>query len=219
MDVFAAVTVSQTKDNWPGSASAHPEAGRDPGLGPDVVDWTSGISDLDVPVRGVASGTVDLTPWLQATTSYRFRSGRPFTPGFRAGFDANGDGSGFNDPAHVPDAQTLGSIGQEWPCLTEQSGQFAARNSCRGPAVHQFDVQAAFDIPVEGATLTFEALNVLDGGEELLDGALWLLDGPVPANTSGQVQIPYVINPDFGQPLRRLGIGRVFRVGVRIDFQ
>lgn len=218
VDMFGSLTLSQTEDNWLGAAVAHPEAGRDPRLGSNVVDWTAGTSDFDVPLRAVASATIHPASSLQLTATYRFHSGRPFTPGFREGVDANGDGSWLNDPAHVPDAQTLGDLGRSWSCLMDQSGQFAARNSCRGPSVQRIDAQAAFSLPFEHATLVVEALNLLDQGEEMVDGALWLLDGTPAFSGASTVQVPYVINPAFGQPLRRLGIGRLFRVGVQVDF-
>ncbi|NNF28850.1 MAG: hypothetical protein HKN73_16615 [Gemmatimonadetes bacterium] len=218
VDLFGSVTVSQTEDNWVGASVGHPEAARDPRLGADVSDWTSGTSDFDIPVRAVAAATMNPTSSVRLTASYRFRSGRPFTPGFRVGTDANGDGSSWNDPAHIPDAQTLGALGESWSCLSDQAGQFASRNSCRGPSVQRIDAQVAFSLPSERATLLVEALNVLDQGEELVDGALWLLDGSPTASGAGAVQVPYVLNPSFGQSLRSLGIGRLFRVGVRVDF-
>ena len=217
VELFGSLTVSQTEDNWLGAGAAHPEAGRDPRLGAASLDWTTGTSDLDFPIRGLTAITLKPVESLDLTASYRFRSGRPFTPSFRAGVDANGDGSGLNDPAHIPDAQALGSLAQAWPCLLDQVGQFAGRNSCRGSSIHRLDVQATVGLPVRGATLLFEALNVMDQGEELLDGALWLLDGDPQSTGPGFVQVPYVLNPSFGQPVRQLGIGRVFRVGVRVD--
>ncbi|NNM34438.1 MAG: hypothetical protein HKO53_15275 [Gemmatimonadetes bacterium] len=73
-------------------------------------------------------------------------------------------------------------------------------------------------LPFNQTTLLLEALNLLDQGEQLVDGALWLLDGDPAVGGAGLVQIPYVLNPDFGQPVRDLGIGRLFRLGVRVGF-
>ncbi|NNF26151.1 MAG: TonB-dependent receptor [Gemmatimonadetes bacterium] len=218
LDIFGSLTLSQTEDNWLGAGAAHPEAARDPRLGPAVLDWSGGTSDVDVPIRAALSASVKPGGAMELTATYRFRSGRPFTPGFPRGVDANGDGSGLNDPAFVPEGQTLGALGQEWPCLADQAGAFAARNSCRGPSVQRLDGLLEISLPFNQTTLLLEALNLLDQGEQLVDGALWLLDGDPAVGGAGLVQIPYVLNPDFGQPVRDLGIGRLFRLGVRVGF-
>jgi hypothetical protein len=63
----------------------------------------------------------------------------PFTPGFRAGVDANADGSSRNDPAFIDaDVPGMEPLLGAWSCLSEQTGASrgaipaAARRSTRG---------------------------------------------------------------------------------------
>ncbi|NJD20055.1 MAG: hypothetical protein FIA95_12340 [Gemmatimonadetes bacterium] len=136
-DVWAAYTRSETRDNWVGAAIGLADAELDPRLpGEEGRTWSEGISDFDAPHRlvlgararfelGGGSGVV--------SAMYSRRSGRPFTPRYRVGVDANGDGSFRNDVAFVPAAGDLAELLDAWPCLADQAGAFAVRNSCRGP--------------------------------------------------------------------------------------
>ena len=103
LELFAAYTWSETKDNWLGVTSGQPDAALDPGLDAlRFTPWSEGRSDLDIPHRATAGLSVRYSA-VTLTGTYRFRSAYPFTPGYRAGVDANGDGSALNDVAFVPD--------------------------------------------------------------------------------------------------------------------
>ena len=156
---------------------------------------------------------------------YRFQSGFPFTPGFRDGVDANGDGSFNNDPAFVDDAIAgTGDLFNEWECLRVQVGRFARRNSCRGDPIQTLDVRVvlrAFEARGYSVELVADGVNLLDPEVAELDRALYLVDAsgalvtdPVLAETT----VPLLVNPNFGQPVRGLSTGRFFRVGLRVGY-
>lgn len=225
VDVRAGYTYSTTTDNWLGAGNGRPEAALPPGL--DEEEWTEATSDFDVPHR--LSGAVrvsfrDPVPVPGSLTAlYRYRSGRPFTPGVRAGVDANGDGSGLNDPAYVPDTEALRSLAGRWSCLDEQIGDFAERNSCRGDGLHMLDLRLAVEVFELGdagaAELVLEGLNLLDRERERWDEALLLVDesGELEPGAEGAATtVPYRINPDFGATVGATGPGRMLRVGFRI---
>lgn len=215
-DLFVAYTRSETTDNWLGASRASMDAELSPLL-PDST-WAEGTSDFDVPDRLSVTGTLHLS---LATLSavYRFRSGLPFTPRFRDGVDANGDGSIRNDVAYV-DAAVVDPLLSDWPCLEDQVGGFAVRNSCRGPAVHSLDVRLRLRLGMlagREASLVLDAFNLVESEAGIIDDALLLVDPTGAITTSGStVTIPFVVNPDFGSILYPASRGRMLRIGVRI---
>ena len=132
LELFGAYTWSETRDNWLGVASGRPDAALDPGLD-DLrsTPWSEGRSDLDIPHRVTAGFSLRYSA-LSLTGTYRFRSAYPFTAGYRAGVDANGDGSALNDVAFVPDDPAVLDLARRWRCLATALERFAKRNRCRG---------------------------------------------------------------------------------------
>ncbi|HEX2187792.1 MAG TPA: carboxypeptidase-like regulatory domain-containing protein, partial [Longimicrobiaceae bacterium] len=206
LTAFGSYTYSSTEDNWVGARGGWPEAQLAPFAGREGNDWTEGRSDFDVPHRAVLGAELGLggriAPRLAAV--YRFRSGHPFTPGFRPGVDANGDGSARNDPAFVdPGVPGFAEAASGWDCLA--AGGFAVRNSCRQDGVHSLDARIALDLLRTGrgsASLVVDGLNLLssDAGEP--DTALYLVDPARSLGTAdGRVTLPLVANPNFGSPV------------------
>ncbi len=227
LDFFASYTFSRTEDNWTGAASADPGAGVDPlPGGPEGDDWTEGRSDLDVPHR-VAVGWNLKMPVLQGIEfggTYRFRSGLPFTPGFRPGVDPNGDGIWGNDPAFVPAVAEVDDLVGEWECLEDQIGEFAERNACRAPGIHGLDLRLSVGLLRVGdgvAELVVDALNLVESEQGIRDQALLLVDSQgelVTDETSASVTVPLRVNPDFGRLILAQTPGRWFRIGFRIRY-
>ncbi|MGH9261074.1 MAG: hypothetical protein ACRD08_14455, partial [Acidimicrobiales bacterium] len=197
---------------------------------PDSVrglDWSDGRSDFDQPHRAVV-GLEYRAPGplaVRVAALYRFESGYPFTPGFRDGVDANGDGSARNDPAFVDDAiQGADTLLAEWDCLRAQVGRFAARNSCREPAMHTLDVRAALTVarPRGSAIDLFaDAVNVIESDVGIRDRALYLVDPTGTITTdpgTGRITVPLVVNPGFGKLLVRRSNGRFVRLGLRVSY-
>jgi hypothetical protein len=223
IDFFGAYTRSQTTDNWVGAASGSIDAGLSPNVptDPDDPDWSEGPSDFDVTHSVAAATTVDIGA-ASLSARYTFRSGLPFTPRYRYGVDANGDGSLRNDVAFVPSEAELGAVLEAWPCLRDEALTFAARNSCRGPGHHNLNIglrvtfaQAAG----KSVSLVVDALNLLETSAGLLDDALLLVDPNAPLTTSADgstVTIPFMVNQDFGQTLYPNTRGRMLRIGMRI---
>jgi len=212
-----AYTRSETTDNWIGAATGLADAQLSPLL-PGSDDWSEGTSDFDAPDRVVATASTRLSV-LTLSAVYRYRSGLPFTPRYRAGVDANGDGSLRNDVAYV-DAALAAPLLDAWKCLDDALDAFAARNSCRGPAVHGLDVRLSFQLGrVMGreARLVVDGLDVIESEDGLIDDALLLVD-PTGTLTSsgGTVTIPVIVNPDFGKVVYPSSRGRMLRIGLRI---
>jgi hypothetical protein len=224
LTLSAGYTFSQTTDNLPGMALG-PDAQLSPF--PDSlsgVEWEDGVSDFDVPHRFVFGAELGLRAFRLAAF-YGFRSGRPFTPGFRDGVDANADGSWRNDPAYVDDeVPGVADLFTSWECLRTQAGGFAERNSCRGPNRRTLDLRLALGpfrlgAPVE---LVLDALNLLDAEFADVDRALYLVDPAgslVTDPATGVVTVPLVANPDFGRAIRRYGSGRYLRIGLRVNYE
>lgn len=221
VDFFASYTYAQTKDNWVGAASGAPDAALPPGLPATDNDWSEATSDFDAPHR-LSAGAVARIGSASLAGTYTYRSGVPFTPRYRYGVDANGDGSLRNDVAWVPDAAELAAIEGSWPCLDDQAGGFAARNSCRGPKRHSLDTRLSVVLGSLGsqrASIFIDALNLLEGGGGVLDDALLLVDpaGTITTSPDGDtVTVPVVVNPGFGEILHPSSRGRMVRFGVRI---
>jgi hypothetical protein len=224
LTLSAGYTYSQTTDNLPGMA-----LGPDAQLSPfpdslNGLEWEDGISDFDVP-HSLVFGAELAFPGFRLAGYYGFRSGRPFTPGFRDGVDANADGSWRNDPAWVDDAVTgVSDLFTTWECLRTQVGRFAERNSCRGPTRKTLDLRLALGpfrlgYPVE---LVVDGMNLLDTEFADVDRALYLVD---PAGTltrdaaTGVVTVPLVANDNFGNAIRRYGSGRYLRIGLRVNYE
>jgi hypothetical protein len=226
LSVWASYTYSHTTDNTPGLAGSLPDAQLSPfPAATSLSDWRNGRSDLDVPHRAVLGAQL-ASGRLRVAALVRYRSGLPFTPGFRDGVDANGDGASSNDPAFVSDtvagaAAVLGA----WSCLREQAGHFAARNSCRGQAVTSVDARVVVErvLAYRGASadLVVDFVNLVAANDGIVDRALYLVD---PARTTatngatGVVTVPLVGNPNFGKLLVRRSPAAAVRAGVRLAF-
>lgn len=226
----AAYTYSRTTDNW--LVADRRGGGPDDELNPfpdglSGRDWSNDRSDFDIPHR-VAVGVELTTPGrldVSLAGFYRFQSGAPFTPGFRDGVDANGDGSARNDPAFVDDeVPGIADLVSQWACLRKQLGQFAGRNSCRSPGIHTLDVGVRVGlVRLAGfwSELRIDALNLLEADLEYPDRALFFVDpnGAVTTDpVTGVVSVPLVVNPAFGEPLSHRTSGRMLRLGLRAGF-
>src|SRR5690606_18888633 len=222
---FARYTFSRTTDNWLGARGAGPEAELSPFPGGlEGSDWAEGRSDLDIPHRFVAGAEVEAGP-VRIAGIYRFRSGTPFTPGFRDGVDANADGSGLNDPAFVDAAVTgMDDLIARWDCLRDQVGRFAERNACRAAGVHTLDARIAMPMLRLGGYRTeivLDALNILESDVADPDAALYLVDSSRSLTVdpgTGNVDVPLIANPHFGEPLVRRTPGRMLRLGIRVNY-
>jgi len=219
LDAFASYTFSETEDNLVGARSGVPEARMRPGLGGAAEDWSEGVSDFDAPRRAAVGvrGRLAVVRGLEMTGIYRFRSGVPYTPGFRPGVDVNGDGSGFNDPAFVAEGGTGPAA-----CLNPDVGRIATRNGCRSDGVSFLDLHLALGLLQVGssvASLTVDIFNVMDAELGVPDNALWLVDpaGSVEQDPgSGAFVLPLVANPDFGRVMSTLRPGRLIRIGFKV---
>lgn len=219
----ASYLFSRTEDNLPGLLSGDPAAGLDPfPLGEE--DWRDGRSDLDLPHRAAVEGWVGI-PGLEGSeiaAVYSFRSGLPFTPGFRPGVDINGDGSWSNDPAILTGAPDVSGLLAEWGCEVPAEGGIVPRNACRGSGVHGLDLRLVLGgIALGGLDLavTGEVLGVLESSYGLRDNALFLVDpsAPLALSADGTLSVPLLPNRGFGEIRRPHLPGRVFRFGVRVN--
>ena len=221
---LASYTYSQTTDNWLGGRGGSFASQLSPF--PDSisgVDWTDDRSDYDVPHRVVLGLELQLPGPLVLGGLYRYESGAPFTPGFRPGVDANGDGADDNDPVFVDDAIAgVTDVFAEWDCLSTQVGAFATRNSCREPGSHRLDLRLAvtpFSIGSTPVHIILDGLNLVESDVGLRDHALYLVDrtGTVTTNPgTGVTTVPLIVNPAFGNVLARRTTGLVLRLGVRL---
>lgn len=227
LDFLASYTYSWTQDSWLSANGGGPEVQLNPfprGV-PVGRDWGAGDSDFDAPHQLVVGAQLNFpaaVAGLRLAGFYRFRSGRPFTPGFRDGVDVNGDGSGRNDPAFIDGSLPgMGQLLSSWDCLAEQDRQFVERNSCRGPSVHRLDLRLAVglfrfqDMPLE---IVLDAMNLLDADLGVTDAALYLIDAenPIQTNPDGTITVPLIVNSNFGEPLSHYSTGRAFRLGLRM---
>lgn len=225
INMFAGYTFSRTEDNWLSGLGGYdmqfvpfPE-----GLG--ETDWSDGRSGFDQPHRFTFGAVVDFGA-LALSGFYRYESGLPFTPGFRYGVDANGDGFSRNDPAFV-DNEVVGmaDLLSNWDCLRTQEGSFAGRNSCRGPNLQTLDARLSIS-PVRigryPVSLVIDGLNLLDADIAELDQAVYLVDrnGNLTVDpATGIVTVPLIANGDFGKPIVRRGVGRAMRIGIRVNYE
>ena len=219
-----AYTYSQTTDNWlvgPGSTPLSQLTPFPDSLGAE--DWADGVSSFDVPHDFVLAAEIPLPLGARLAGLYRIRSGYPFTPGFPAGVDANGDGSSVNDPAFVNSAAAgMSTVFDQWPCVAAQAQQFARRNSCRGPSQQRLDLRLSIGLRSRGhfrADLIVDAIAVLEPDGAMRDAALYRLDPAAPLTvdpTTGVTTVPVAVNPGFGRELRSRSTGRYVRFGLRL---
>jgi hypothetical protein len=226
--LHASYTFSKTEDDWMAAAAGDPTDQVSPF--PDSlagVDWAKGRSDFDVPHRASIGVEVQVPgrfgPRLSAL--YRHQSGYPFTPGFRPGVDANGDGSFNNDPAFLDNTIAgTSELISSWSCLSENVAGFAARNACRGPAIKALDGRLAIDIATTDrlrAHLVLDVLNAIASEDLIPDRGVYLVDTARPLGTSPNgrnVTVPLIVNPNFGQPLLRFAPERIVRLGLRVSW-
>jgi len=228
IDFFASYTYSRTEDDGAYGFGMRPDDRLLPfpaAFGES--DWSEGRSDFDVPHR-VAVGaewTLPVASGIRIAGLYRYRSGDPFTPGFRDGVDANGDGSDRNDPAFVDDQVAgIAELLDQWECLREQVGRFAERNACRMPGVHALDLRLGIGLPRFagiGAELVIDAFNVIESDVGLPDRALYRIDESRELTVdpaTGRLVVPLVANPHFGELLQRWGNGRILQIGLRLGY-
>ncbi len=230
ISLMARYTFSRTTDNWFGARDGTAQGAVLPFA--DTVggtEWAQGRSDFDAPHR-LSLGTELRFPGragVRFAVLWRWRSGLPFTPGFRDGVDANGDGADRNDPAFVSDSVAgAAAVIAASDCLRQQIGRFAERNSCREPGVSDLDVRAAVNLFRVGGTraeLVVDGLGVLDPDRAIVDRALYLVDrtGTLATTTTGgttRYTVPLVANPNFGRPLVRRNLGATWRVGLKVSY-
>jgi hypothetical protein len=216
-------TFGRTRDNLPADGMGERGIPLSEGLGDG--DWSDGVSDRDAPHRGLVA--LEWAPLsegrLRLGAIYRIRSGTPFTPGFRLGVDANGDGDPSNDPAPVDAAAPgMGALLDAHRCLADQAGSFAARNSCRTDWEQRLDLRASVRVAYLGQSrvdLVVDALDVVRIATGRPDAALFLVDrnGTLSTNgLTGVTTVPLVVNPNFGKELGGELPGVLWRVGLRI---
>jgi hypothetical protein len=219
--VSASYTFSRTEDNLVGQLSADPADRLSPL--PSTGTWDEGRSDLDIPHRLAAM--VTLRPGadgpLTVAARARYRSGLPFTPGYRRGVDVNGDGSGGNDPVALTGAPAgLANVLGNANC-SAGSGGVAARNSCREDAVASLDLSLAFRLAAGSRriALTLDAFNVVASATGLVDRAALLVDpaGTITTNGAGRTVVQMIVNENFGTLLSRRGEPRTLRIGLRVE--
>jgi outer membrane receptor protein involved in Fe transport len=222
----ATYSLSRTRDNWLQSWSGDPADELSPFPNePLARGWAKGVSDLDVPQRVLLAATWHSTGrvHLDVAGRFRYQSGFPFTPGFQPGVDANGDGSSQNDPAYLdPLIPGLSALASRHDCLGAQVGRFARRNSCRDPGRRALDLGAVLAVPVRSLgsriELTLDVINLVASRTGVVDHALVLVDpaGTLGTGPGGQVILPLVANPRFGNLLSRRDEPRIVRVGLRL---
>ncbi|MBA2291733.1 MAG: TonB-dependent receptor [Gemmatimonadales bacterium] len=223
VSVLGSYTWSQARDNVTGQASANIEDRLSPL--PDDPAWAEGISDFDVPHRLAATVSLDLPGKLPAEIAARgrYRSGLPFTPGYRAGVDINGDGAAGNDPAFLgASVPGMAELVAANACLSSQAGAIAARNSCREDPVHTLDLHASLGLDAGGRriALVVDAFNVISSESGVVDRAALLID-PTRGTTvdgGGRLVLPVVANDGFGTLLSRRSDPRIVRLGIRMEF-
>jgi outer membrane receptor protein involved in Fe transport len=217
-------TWSRTEDNLVGQLESDPADRLSPFAGSaEQAAWDEGRSDLDIPHR-VAVQARFATPGENPLTlgaRWRYRSGLPFTPGFRRGVDANGDGAGANDPVALSSVTGLAGLLSGAGCASGSNG-FAERNSCREDAVQALDLHASIGLPLGGARrvrLTLDAFNVVASETGIIDRAAVLVDpaGSITMNAAGRTVLPLVLNDNFGGLLARRGDPRTLRIGLRVE--
>ncbi len=225
VSLIASYTWSDAADNLPGQAVSDPFDRVSPFAGQAAdANWDDGVSDLDVPHR--IAVTIDYSTDgrlpIGGAARFRYRSGLPFTPGYR-GVDANGDGSFRNDPAFLAtNIPGLDELMSSHGCLSRQAGTMAARNSCREDAVQSLDLHGSIGLPfgsARRAALTVDLFNIMTTDAGVLDRAAVRVNplGAITTDGTGRLVLPLVANPRFGTILSRRTDPRVLRIGVRLE--
>jgi hypothetical protein len=223
--LMASYTYSRTRDNLIGALSPNPADRLSPF--PDGIaglNWDEGRSDVDIPHRLAASAEYRSGGHypISIAARGRFRSGLPFTPGFRTGVDVNGDLSGNNDPVQSGSVPT--TTGNYATCSGGDVGGFAERNSCRDKAVGSLDLRFSVNVPMKGNStalaFTVDAFNLVSSATGLVDHAAMLIDPTKTLTTdaNGVVTLPLIANPRFGSLLSRRGEPRLVRFGLRVEY-
>jgi hypothetical protein len=225
LSLLASYTYSRTRDNMIGALSPDPADRLSPF--PDGINgaaWDEGRSDLDIPHRVAATAeyrSAGKYP-ISLAARGRWRSGLPFTPGFRSGVDVNGDLGGNNDPVQA--GSVPAATGGFATCDGGTVGGFAARNSCREKSVGSLDLRLAVNFPLRGGgsslAFTIDAFNVVSSATGLVDRAALLIDPSQTLSTdaNGGVTLPLSANPRFGSLLARRGEPRLVRFGLRVEY-
>jgi hypothetical protein len=151
---------------------------------PNVVEW--GTSDFERRHSMLATLTMPVASWLDATAIGRMTAGQAYTPVVSG--DVNGDGSRNDrafifDPAQGGDTAVSNGMsrlltstsGRARECLQSQAGSVAGRNSCSTPWAPALDLQLNFKPAALGLdrrlTLSLQLQNVLVGVDQLLHGS------------------------------------------------
>jgi hypothetical protein len=223
VSISVSYTWAQTEDNLVGQLSGDPADRASPlEVDTDGADWSEGRSDLDIPGRASASlrYVAPGSRGLAISARWRWRSGLPFTPGFRDGVDANGDGSVRNDPVALGSVAGLDGLLSGAGC-DAGSGGFAARNSCREGAVHALDLHLGIRLPIAGnrLRLTVDAFNLVSSETGVVDRAAVLVDpdGTISTDGDGRLSLPLMLNDNFGQLLARRNDPRTIRFGLALE--
>jgi hypothetical protein len=153
------------------------------------------VLGLDLPIGPLTLGGL-----------YRYESGAPFTPGFRPGVDANGDGGDDNDPVFVDDAiPGVTDVFAEWDCLSTQVGAFAARNSCREPGSHRLDLRLTVTPPASDPLGAHHSTGPAFGERRRTarSRSAGRSHGTVRRIQDGVTTVPLIANPAFKNVLAR----------------
>jgi Carboxypeptidase regulatory-like domain len=228
LSFFGSYTFSRTEDDVLSGNPSNPFTQLAPFSDTLVSEpWEKGRSDFDIPHRVVAGAELKAPGSFSPTFAalFRYQSGYPFTPGFRPGVDANGDGSGYNDPAYIDDGVSgMGTLLQDWPCLQQDKGQFSRRNACRGSAIMSLDARFSLSLRKAAgysASIVLDGLNLLQSDAGIVDSAVYLVDpnANLAISPDGtRTTVPLIANPDFGQLLTRFRPQRQLRLGARVSF-
>jgi hypothetical protein len=222
-------TWSTVEDNAPLSEAGWPRMVRErPGADGEDPTWLAGTSDLHRPHHVRASGSLRLPgiPGITLGGVYSGKSGRPFTPTVRDLLGADPTALVGLHPITIPEALVglTAPLEGAWPCLRDLRGGGLQRNTCRAGSVHVLDTRVTVSLPAPAGQnwhLSLDVYNLLDAGDEIPDGALFLVDGAGSVSEdpgSDRITLPVVLNPDFGQPLFRSSPGRHLRVGLTMRF-
>lgn len=87
------------------------------------------------------------------------------------------------------------------------------------------DLRLSVGLPIQASdgsrlSLVLDAFNVVASTVGLIDRALLLVDpnGVLTTDSQGNVTLPLVVNPNFGNIQSRRSDPRLFRVGVRMEY-
>lgn len=226
LDLLASYTYSRTTDELLAGADGFapaPFAERDA----TTVEWQDGTSDYDVPHRLVLGATLRV-PGLEQVRlggTFRYQSGRPFTPGFEPGVDANGDGIVGNDPAFIDDAlEGMDALLRSWDCLRSDAGRLAERNACRAEAERSLNLRLAAGLlsrEALGIDVVLEALDLAASGGGWYDTALYRVDSEGAEDfdaADGTITLPLAANPRFGERILDAFQPARLRLGVHVRF-